>query len=295
MSRSAHRGPVSGRPARRRVRGWIGTGIAVVVLALVVGAWVRLGTTSPIVIVETGSMVPTLHIGDVALMESLHGKPPKVGEIVVAPVPPDVQAQLHYPPSVTHRVYAFKDGMLTTKGDANPTPDPFQVPLSVVHMRLVRVIPGAGQFIKFLMSPFGIVWMMVGVIALVGPKLIELARSDGPSVADSAVLGELLLAVREYGEHLRSHTAILQAMSDASKELSSVVSRLEGTGGATTLGPAPSSPAPSPPPLPASEPAPRPPVPAPPPRLAPSRPVADTPAEAAAAVPAPPQIGRAHV
>ena len=55
MSRKARRGPVSGGPARRRVRGWIASGIAMTVLALIVGAWVRLGTTSPLVIVETGS------------------------------------------------------------------------------------------------------------------------------------------------------------------------------------------------------------------------------------------------
>src|SRR5581483_4393215 len=231
MSRTAERGSGHRGPARRRVRGWFGTAFAVALLAAVVGSWVRLGTTTPIVTVATGSMVPTLHIGDIALMESLHGRPPHVGEIVVAPVPVDVQRQLHYPPSVTHRVVEIKGGMLTTKGDANPVKDPFQVPVSSVHIRLVRVIPGAGRFVRFLVSPFGIIWVIIGAVLLAGPKLVEAARGDTPTVrvatADGAVLGELLVAVREYGEHLQSHTAILKAMSEASQDLSAVVARLE--------------------------------------------------------------------
>ena len=45
--------------------------------------------------------------------------------------------------------------------------------------------------------------------------------------ADSTTLNELVLAVREYGQHLQSHTAIVQAMAEASKQLSSVAARLE--------------------------------------------------------------------
>src|SRR5579871_4019260 len=231
MSRTAQRGSGQRGPARRRVRSWVGTGFAIALLAGIVGSWVRLGTTTPLVTVATGSMVPTLHVGDIALMESLHGKPPKVGMIVEAPVPIDVQQHLHYPPTVTHRVVEISGVMLTTKGDANQAKDPFQVPLSKVHYRLVRVIPGAGKFVRFLVSPFGMIWLIVGAIVLVGPKLVEAARGDvvpvGLTTADGAVLGELLVAVQEYGEHLRSHTAILQAMSQASQDLSTVVSRLE--------------------------------------------------------------------
>lgn len=46
-------------------------------------------------------------------------------------------------------------------------------------------------------------------------------------------MGDLVGAVSEYGHHLRSHTAILQAMSQASQELSRVV---EGLGAVVELG-----------------------------------------------------------
>ncbi|HWW43580.1 MAG TPA: hypothetical protein VN180_00770 [Acidimicrobiia bacterium] len=200
-------------------------------MILIVGSWIKLGTTSPIVTVQTGSMVPTLHIGDMALMESLHGQPPKLGEIVVAPVPIDVQRQMHYPPSVTHRVVEIKQGRLTTKGDANAVKDPFSVPLSAVHTRLVTVIPGAGRFVRFMLSPFGILWLVFGAVVFLGPKLLDLLRDGMVPVAvgtsDSATLAELVLAVREYGQHLQSHTAVVQAMADASRDLSAVTARLE--------------------------------------------------------------------
>jgi signal peptidase I len=220
-----------GPSRRRRVRGRLGAAVATLVLLLIVGSWIKLGTTTPIVTVETGSMIPTLHIGDIALMESLHGKAPKVGEIVVAPVPIDVQQRLGYPASVTHRVVKIANGQLTTKGDANKTEDPFSVPLSSVHLRLVRVIPEAGRFERFMFSPFGILWLVFGGVVFLGPKILDLVRDGMVPVevgtGDSATLGELVLAVREYGEHLRSHTAVIQGMAEASQHLAAVTSRLE--------------------------------------------------------------------
>ncbi len=224
-----------GPARRRRVRQRAGGALATLMLLAIVGSWIKLGTTSPIVMVQTGSMVPTLHIGDVALLESLHGRAPKVGEIVVEPVPLDVQRNLHYPANVTHRVMKITNGMVTTKGDANAVPEPFSVPISKIHTRLVTVIPGAGRFLRFMVSPFGIIWLVVGGVLFLGPKVLELMR-DGvtplPAVAgagagDNATLDELVLAVREYGQHLQSHTAIVQAMAEASRQLSSVAARLE--------------------------------------------------------------------
>ncbi len=263
-----------GPARRRRVRGRIGGAVATLLLLLIIGSWIKLGTTSPIVTVETGSMVPTLHIGDIALMESLHGRPPKLGQIVVAPVPIDVQQHLGYPAFVTHRVVKIANGKLTTKGDANSSDDPFQVPLSKVHLRLVRVIPGAGRFERFMLSPFGILWLVFGAVVFLGPKLLDLVR-DGmtpmPAASgDNTTLGELVLAVREYGDHLRSHTAVVQAMAEASQHLAAVTARLEaGTAAAAPppppVAPAPPPPVPLPPPaLPAAPAVPAPPVPAPP-------------------------------
>ena len=241
MTRDGGQGDHS--PARRRrVKGRVGASIATFALLVIVAACLKLGTTTPIETVQTGSMVPTFHIGDVILTESLHGHAPKVGQIVVAPVPSGVQQELGYPAYVTHRVVKIKDGQLTTKGDANKADDPFSVPLSKIHTRVVTVIPGAGRLIRFLVSPFGIIWLVFGGIVFMGPKVLALVRdgmvpAPGAATASGgATLDELVLAVREYGQHLQSHTAIVQAMAEASRQLSSVAARLElGTTGGTAV------------------------------------------------------------
>ena len=222
---------LKGPTRRRRVWAKVGSTVGTMVVLALAGGWLYTGTASPIVTVATPSMVPTLHVGDMALMESLHGKAPKVGEIVVAQVPAAIQRQFQYPPTVTHRVVSIKNGRLTTKGDANSTKDPFDVPVSSVHLRLVTVIPGLGRFVRFLVSPFGLLWIGFGILIIAGPKLLQAIRGDqAPAAsADQTTLGELVSAVGEYGHHLQSHTAILQAMSTASEHLAAVAGRMELT------------------------------------------------------------------
>lgn len=228
-SGQGQRGPVR----RRRIWGRIGSTLAVVLLFGIVGSFYYLGTTTPIEIVATGSMVPTLHVGDVVLLERLR-RPPRVGDIVEAPVPLLVQQQFHYPPAVTHRIVKIKNGRITTKGDANSSPDPFDVPISSVHRRLVTVVPWAGRILGFISSPFGLIWLVFGGILLFGPALLEVLRGpipEGPNIGDSLALQELIAAVNDYGVHLKTHTAILHDMADASRQLSSVATRLEASFG----------------------------------------------------------------
>ena len=220
-----------GSARRRRVWGRIGSTIAILLLFGIIGAFYWLGTTTPIEIVATPSMVPTLHVGDVVLVERLR-RPPQVGDIVEAPVPLLVQQQFRYPPAVTHRIVKIKNGRITTKGDANSAPDPFDVPISQVHRHLVTVLPWAGRLLGFITSPFGLIWLVFGVVLLFGPALLEALRGPmpvGAGIGDSLALQELIAAVNDYGVHLKTHTAILHDMAGASRQLSSVASRLEAS------------------------------------------------------------------
>src|SRR5579883_320684 len=150
------------QPSRsaRRFAGWL---VGALVAAFAAG-WMYLGVLHPVVTVMTPSMVPTLHVGDVALMESLRGSRPKVGEIVLVPVPMSAQEKQGYPSTVTHRIVAIRNGIITTKGDGRPAPDPFSVPAASVHERMLTVVPGAGRVLQFAVSPFGLVWLAFGVI-----------------------------------------------------------------------------------------------------------------------------------
>src|SRR5437764_15333659 len=118
------RGP-QGPARRRRAWGRVGGAFGLFLTAAAVAAVVQLGTWQPLVVVMSPSMVPTMHVGDVALMQNLRGQAPHVGEIVEVPVPVKVQQLQHYPERVVHRVFSIKDGRLRTKGDNVGSPDPF--------------------------------------------------------------------------------------------------------------------------------------------------------------------------
>src|SRR4051794_28980375 len=155
--------PTGGRgpqgPARhRRVLGKVAAAVGLFLAAAGVAGLVQLGTWQPLVVVMSPSMVPTMHVGDVALMQNLRGRVPHVGEIVEVPVPVQVQQREHYPERVVHRVVEVDGGRLRTKGDNVGSPDPFDVPVTAVHRRLVRVVPGAGRAVSFAFSPFGLAW-----------------------------------------------------------------------------------------------------------------------------------------
>lgn len=92
----------NGRPRRRhaarRPVGGVSAVLAVGAVGALLGGWAWIGTISPVATVVTGSMTPTFHVGDLVVMGSLRGAP-KVGEVVRAPVPVDVQRRLGYPPA----------------------------------------------------------------------------------------------------------------------------------------------------------------------------------------------------
>jgi signal peptidase I len=176
-----------------------------VVMVVVFGGLLFLRAWPPIVVVMSSSMEPAIDTGSIVLMRHIDD-PPKVGDVVAVPVPAEAQAD-GYPSEVLHRVIEItEDGLVRTQGDNLDKPDPFAVPVSSVTKRAVTVIPGAGQMIAFLFSPYGLLWMAAGVLMLVVMPFFDGQR-------------ELKLAVTEYGYHLRSHTQILQSMSIASQEL----------------------------------------------------------------------------
>ena len=85
-------------------------------------------------VVDSGSMTPTLPVGSVAIYRHETAAQVKVGQIILFGKPSDTGVV------VTHRVYAIKNSpqgrYFETKGDANPAPDAWQV--RARGQRLVR-------------------------------------------------------------------------------------------------------------------------------------------------------------
>ncbi len=203
------------RESGRRLGSRIAGALMIVVMVVVLGGLLDLRAWPPIVVVMSSSMEPTIDTGAIVLIK--HGEsPPKVGDVVRAPVPAEAQAD-GYPQEVLHRVIEItEDGLVRTQGDNLDKPDPFALPISAVSERVVTVIPGAGELIAFLFSPYGLMWLAAGLFLLVVMPFFDGQR-------------ELKLAVSEYGYHLRSHTQILQSMSVASQELAATTERLRET------------------------------------------------------------------
>jgi signal peptidase I len=163
-------------------------------------------------VVMSSSMEPYIDTGGIVLMKRIEGAP-QVGDVVTVRVPSEAMDD-GYPEEVLHRVIEVTDdGLVRTQGDNLDKADPFAVPVSTVTERAVTVIPGAGDLIAFVFSPYGLLWLAAGVFLFV-----IMPFRDGQR--------ELKLAIAEYGYHLRSHTEILKSMSLASQELAATTEQL---------------------------------------------------------------------
>jgi signal peptidase I len=161
----------------------------------------------------SASMEPAIDTGDLVVVGATGGSP-EIGDVVAVPVPAEIQERLRYPEEVIHRVVEITDdGLVRTQGDNLPEPDPFGVPVSSVKTRVITVVPGAGRILAFATSPYGLAWLLAGLVLFGVMPFFDSQR-------------ELHGAVAEYGYHLRSHTAILKSMSEASQELSDTVVEL---------------------------------------------------------------------
>jgi len=130
--------------ARRLLASLAGLAI-VVITAVLVLAWHQ---GYRIWVVHTGSMIPTLQPGEAIVDQPVRARPYR-GEIITfryASGPDQV---------VTHRVYRESGGTIRTKGDANPTEDPWTLRASQVVGIPTAIIPDGGYIVVYLSQPAG--------------------------------------------------------------------------------------------------------------------------------------------
>lgn len=124
----------------------VGAVVLVAVVGVVdVGLPAVAGTpSSPFLAIATGSMVPTFHRGTLVVIEKASPAEIHVGTIIAFHVS-------CLPAPTVHRVYKIlvsgSSPVYLTKGDANPAPDPCDVPFSHVIGRAVYWIPDVGYLI----------------------------------------------------------------------------------------------------------------------------------------------------
>ncbi|MFX1553993.1 MAG: signal peptidase I [Promethearchaeota archaeon] len=148
---------------------------------------ITLNTTTPMVVVVSGSMEPTLHRGDLLFLQ---GKDPatikngtidgKEGDIIVF----DAHGLWINPPAdpIVHRVIGKKYDnawFFLTKGDANPSPDEAWVPENKILGVVVGIIPYIG-WVKIILTDSGLlIPLLVIVSALLVISIIwDLVKKD---------------------------------------------------------------------------------------------------------------------
>lgn len=106
-------------------------------------------------VVLSGSMEPTLSVGDLLIVQAQSAY--ETGDIVVyqsGSIP------------VVHRIVDISEETVTTRGDANNVNDePF--PITAIKGEVIAVLPWVGNLVWMLKSPLGIILTLVAAVLLV--------------------------------------------------------------------------------------------------------------------------------
>jgi signal peptidase I len=164
-----------------------------IVVVIVAGAQVLVGSelgASPIYVVVSKSMVPTLQIGDLVITERVPFSSIHVGQVIIYEQPTSPGGTCPNPEGLTivHRVVEVTSRGLITQGDnriTNPNPDePFEwppVPEQCVKGVVVLAVPYVGLISMLVPYPWN--YALVGLI-LIFVFLSELRPSgDGKEKA----------------------------------------------------------------------------------------------------------------
>lgn len=124
--------------------------VALIALAIIISrgiyyaAGLILNVSTPFLVVASGSMQPTLNIGDVIIIKRVNPEELKVGDIIVFNPP---QPYYNGVPWV-HRIVSIQkvgnEIYFKTKGDANTYPDPFTLTKNNIIGVMIGKIPYIG-------------------------------------------------------------------------------------------------------------------------------------------------------
>jgi signal peptidase I len=142
------------------------------------------GTFTPLLIVQTESMEPTIMTGEMIWIRGIAPTDVNVGDIITFNIPESlVKAGVATEAStITHRVTAIlyaADGSVSfkTKGDNNPIEDLWTVTSDMLVGKYEMELPYLGPIFTSIRTPMGIVTLLAVVVLIVG--LPELKKYGG--------------------------------------------------------------------------------------------------------------------
>ena len=123
---------------------------------------IGLHSDSPLMVVSSGSMIPTLNVGDIIIVRGVDPSTVTTGMIIIFHSPYD------YSTPIVHRVIAIDNegGQLffETKGDNNPVADGWRVPAANLIGVFVAKIPYIGLLSLELRGPLG--WILIALLVM---------------------------------------------------------------------------------------------------------------------------------
>lgn len=130
-----------------------------------------LHTESPLMVVSSESMVPTLNVGDIILVEGADPAKITVGTIIIFHSPYDYQMP------IVHRVISVVNDQnsifFQTKGDNNPGPDGWRVPGGNLMGVYVAKLPYVGLVSLELRGPLGATLIILLIALIVAIEYTE--------------------------------------------------------------------------------------------------------------------------
>ena len=161
----------------------LGLLIVVFAIALISFVVVRIHGGTPEVFgysvqrVVSGSMVPTLQVGDIILSKHVT-EPSEIDVDDIVTFQGDSEFEYN---KVTHRVIAPPminidgDYVLTTKGDANERAD-HEISFSTVESKLITKIVFLNKFYEFFMSPWGLIIFIAALLIIFFDELLTVVK-----------------------------------------------------------------------------------------------------------------------
>ena len=171
-------------PTRRLVKfmKWGAAALFIVVIGLLAAVVLPPLVGGRTLVIISGSMEPTIHIGAAAVLRSVPSSELHVGD-VIAYTPASAGAI-----PIVHRIAAITEQngqrTFTTKGDANQTADVNTLTLPAKAWTVSYNIPVAGYVVNFASRPIGIfTFIFIPVVVLAALKLVEWRKSRRASQA----------------------------------------------------------------------------------------------------------------
>lgn len=134
------------------------------------------GTFTPLLVVQTESMTPTLSVNDMIWIQAVNPGTIRVGDIITFTAPESIEKL--GATTITHRVVDVQETednwYYKTKGDNNPSEDPWTVRGDMLVGRYAGSVPVVGSVFSIVRTPIGLFASIIVIIVLInGQELLS--------------------------------------------------------------------------------------------------------------------------